>query len=226
MLVILENIFNDDAVDNLRRQVTEATWIDGRATAGAIAGQVKANLQLDDSDPGTKKLSELVSSQLMSTPQFISAALPELIYPPKFNCYRDGGHYGVHVDGSIMTHPDTGQSLRTDVSGTLFLSPPESYEGGELCIETEFGAQEVKLNAGDLVLYPSTSLHQVLPVTSGERVCAFFWIQSLVRSAEQRAMLYDMDSSIQRLSLLGAPAEQERTVLTGIYHNLLRQWAK
>jgi len=166
----------------------------------------------------------MILSRLSECPEFISAALPKRIYPSKFNCYRNGGHYGLHVDSSIMTLPD-GESLRTDISATLFLCDPDDYDGGELVVESQYGIQEVKLSAGDMILYPSTSLHEVRPVTRGERVCAFFWVQSMVRESQHRELLFDLDQSIQQLTKERGTDCPEVRRLTGIYHNLIRSWA-
>ncbi len=162
---------------------------------------------------------------LIGRPQVYALALADKIYPPKFNCYRDGGCYGTHVDSAIMTLPGSHDLLRTDLSASLFFEEPESYEGGILSVETEFGVQEVKLNADDMVLYPSSSLHQVTPVTQGQRVCAFFWIQSMVRDHSSRTMLYDLDQSIQTLTIELGADHDEVLRLSSVYHNLLRTWA-
>ena len=224
MLLPIENVLSAEEVLHFRQQLAAAPWQDGRASAGGQAMLVKDNLQLDDRSETAQTLRNVVLAHLASHPEFISAALPKKIFPPKFNCYQHGGHYGLHVDGAIMTLPD-GQTMRTDLSVTLFLCDPDEYEGGELVIDSHLGVQEVKLAAGDLILYPSTSLHRVEPVTRGERVCAFFWAQSMVRDDTRRAMLFEMDQTIQRLrARLG---ETEETVsLTGQYHNLLRMWSE
>lgn len=226
MLIVIPQILDADLVTAFRKKLSEATWVDGRETAGNLSHRVKQNLQLPAQDPTGVALGQQLVRLLSVHPVFLSAALPNLIYPPLFNCYREGGHYGTHVDGSIMPLPD-GRLLRSDLSATLFLREPDEYEGGELTIETAFGAQAVKLAAGDMVLYPSNSLHKVTPVTQGERVCAFFWIQSLVAETQQRSLLFDLDQSIQSLRST-AHNEQMATIvqLTGVYHNLIRTWAQ
>jgi PKHD-type hydroxylase len=224
LLIPIENVLSDQNVIDIRTKLADGEWQDGRASAGGIAARVKANLQLNDNTELASELRQVVLAALQSHPLITSAALPKKIYPPKFNCYRNGGCYGLHVDGSIMNLPN-GETLRTDISATLFLSDPEEYEGGELAIETQYGAQEVKLRAGDMVLYPSTSLHEVLPVTKGARTCAFFWFESLVRDNAKREILFDLDQSIQILTPKLSVDDLEVRRLSGIYHNLLRQWA-
>lgn len=225
MLITIENVFTSDEVLSVRRTLDDAKWIDGRSTAGPQAAKIKANEQLDDKNALAKTLGTQILSALGQHPRFMSAALPKAIFPPKFNRYSQGGHYGTHVDNAIMTHPVNGQLLRTDLSATLFFSEPSAYDGGELMIETSNGAQAIKLNAGDLVLYPSTSLHQVNPVTKGSRVCAFFWLQSMIKDNHQREMLFDLDQSIQTLSIERGETDAEVKRLTAVYHNLVRTWS-
>ncbi|MET0292397.1 MAG: Fe2+-dependent dioxygenase, partial [Steroidobacteraceae bacterium] len=218
-------VLTPEEVAEFRRKLDATTWTDGRATVGAQGAQVKRNQQLDPSDPVAQELSALILKRLSTHPQFFSATLPLRILPPLFNRYEGGGTYGLHVDGSVMRQAGTTQPLRSDVSCTLFLCEAEEYEGGELIVKDTYGEHEAKLAAGDLVIYPSTSLHQVLPVTRGARVCAFFWVQSMIRDDARRASLYELDQTIQALrSRLGeAP---ECVSLTGHYHNLLRLWAE
>lgn len=225
MLISIEKIFNSEQIQQIRSYLEEADWQDGKHTAGSIAQNVKTNLQLDDTKEPALSLSIEIVRQLSQNPVFISAALPNKIYPPKFNRYHDGGHYGNHIDGSLMQVPQSQQTLRTDLSATLFLSDPDEYEGGELTIQTQFGKQSVKLPAGDLVLYPSTSLHQVKPVTKGARFASFLWIQSLVRDNQQREYLYKLDQSVQNLTTELGNQHSEVVNLSGLYHNLMRQWA-
>ena len=222
MLIHIEQLLTTDEVKHCLTLLTEAEWSDGQSTAGGLARQVKHNLQLDDQLPQAIQVRQLIEHKLQQHPLFVSAALPHTIYPPKFNCYQKGGHYGPHVDGSVMSTPQG--PLRTDVSATLFFTAPESYEGGELVIETQYGAQSVKLDAGDMILYPSTSLHQVTPVTEGHRICSFLWVQSMVREAAQRELLFDLDQSIQTLTVERGADDHEVRRLSHIYHNLLRQW--
>jgi len=226
MLIVIEKVLTTAEVTQLRQQLDQAQWEAGSKTAGDVARLVKANQQLPDEGELAINLGNFILRKLGNHPLFVSAALPKTIYPPKFNRYADGGHYGVHVDSAVMQLPGMRDSLRTDLSATLFLSEPEEYNGGELVIEGKFGAQSVKLNAGDLVLYPSSSLHQVLPVTAGARVSSFFWIQSLVRDDAQRELLYDLDQSIQAIRMTADSPHGEVSRLTGIYHNLLRLWVE
>jgi PKHD-type hydroxylase len=226
MLIAIENVLSKDEVRQFRAHLDHAQWEDGAHTAGTLASLVKRNLQLADGSELADRLGEHILRKLGSHPTFISAALPQHIYPPKFNCYREGGTYGAHVDSALMRVPGTELTLRTDVSATLFLAEPDEYEGGELEIECPFGVQAVKLEAGDLVLYPATSLHRVTPVTRGARIASFFWIQSLVADEGARTLLHDLDQSIQGLRASGRSDDTDLLRLTGVYHNLLRRWAK
>lgn len=224
MLLHIPEVLSRDDVREMRRLLDTADWADGRATAGAQGAQVKRNLQLRADHPAAREIGDHILKVLAQHPQFISAALPRRTLQPLFNRYEGGGHYGFHVDGAIMRQAGSTEPLRSDVSTTLFLSDPDEYEGGELEVLDTYGSHEVKLPAGDLIVYPSTSLHRVQPVTRGARICAFFWTQSLVAQDSQRAMLYELDQTIQRLrARLGD--EAETTALTAHYHNLLRLWA-
>jgi len=226
MLTIVNNILSQSEVQQFREHLDKAAWQDGKATAGSLATQVKNNQQLaDEQSEVAVSLGNHILRKLGNHPQFTAAALPEKIYPPRFNRYEQGETYGPHVDGAMMVIPNTNISLRSDLSATLFLTEPDAYEGGELSIALEFGTQEVKLAAGDMVVYPSSSLHQVKPILSGVRTCAFFWMQSMVQRQEQRTLLYDLDQSIQTLTKHKAD-QAELTKLSQIYHNLLRQWAQ
>jgi PKHD-type hydroxylase len=225
MMLHIPAVLGAEEVRDFRRQLDAAEWSDGRATVGAQGAQVKRNQQLDPALPVAQALSRRILERLQGHPQFFSAALPLRILPPLFNRYAGGGEYGLHVDGAVMSQRDTRQLLRSDVSATLFLCEPEEYDGGELVVKDTYGEHEAKLPAGDLVLYPSTSLHQVLPVTRGARVCAFFWVQSMVREDSRRTQLYELDLAIQ--SLRGRLGEAPECVaLTAHYHNLLRLWAE
>ncbi|MFZ5529221.1 MAG: Fe2+-dependent dioxygenase [Pseudomonadota bacterium] len=224
MLITIENVLSKDEVRSFRARLDQADWQSGSATAGTLARNVKQNHQLVDGSELAVALGQHVLRQLGQVPLFISAALPSKIYPPKFNRYANGGTYGVHVDSAVMQIPGTSQSMRSDLSATLFLSEPDEYDGGELEIEDAFGAQAVKLEAGDLVLYPSSSLHRVTPVTRGARVASFFWIESLVRDDGARTLLFDLDQAIQGLTTKVAPDDAHLLKLTGTYHNLLRRW--
>ena len=226
MLITIDKVLSKEQVHQFRQQLDAADWNDGAATAGTLAKSVKRNHQLDDNSELCIALGNQIVRTLSQTPLFISAALPRVIYPPKFNRYADGGTYGAHVDSALMFLPGSSQQMRTDLSATLFLAEPEEYDGGELEVEGPFGVQAVKLSAGDMVLYPSTSLHRVTPVTRGARVASFFWIESLVQDEGERTLLFDLDQSIQQMTPLVAPDDMRLLQLTGVYHNLLRRWAK
>ena len=225
MLLHVPDVLTPDQVADLRRRLADAQWVDGRATVGEQGARVKRNRQLDEFSPTGQELGREVLKALLANPLYMSAALPLRHMPPLFNSYEGGEHYGLHVDGAIRSVPGTTLQMRTDLSCTLFLSGPEEYEGGELEIVDTYGTHEVKLPAGDLVLYPSSSLHRVHPVTRGARVASFFWVQSLVRDTAQRQMLFELDQNIQKLrARLGDV--QEVVGLTGHYHNLVRQWSR
>ncbi|MEZ5530689.1 MAG: Fe2+-dependent dioxygenase [Porticoccaceae bacterium] len=225
MLMVVEGVLDRQTAEHYRQHLeAEATWQPGSHTAGTQAVYVKANEQVVDGCDMAVTVGNSLLQVLGMHSLFMSAALPRKIFPPKFNRYQHGGYYGAHVDNAIMHLPD-GQLMRTDLSATLFLSDPESYDGGELAIETRYGVQELKLAPGDMVLYPSTSLHEVKPVTSGARVCSFFWIESLVRDSSQREILFDLDQSIQTLTVERGAQDQEVRRLSGVYHNLVRSWA-
>jgi len=226
MLISIDQVLTPDEVRAFRAELDTADWHDGAATAGTLAQSVKRNQQLEDGSPLAVRLGQHILRRLGSTPLFISAALPRSIYPPKFNRYAGGGTYGAHVDGAIMALPGSSQQMRTDLSATLFLAQPDEYDGGELEVEGPFGVQSVKLAAGDMVLYPSSSLHQVTPVTRGARVASFFWIESMVQDEGERTLLFDLDQSIQQLTPLVAADDARLVQLTGVYHNLLRRWAQ
>jgi PKHD-type hydroxylase len=202
-----------------------ANWIDGRVTAGHQSSQVKHNRQLPEDSEAARELGKIVVAAVSRNPLFISAALPNRIFPPLFNCYDVGNGFGTHVDNAIRVSATSGARVRTDVSVTLFLSEPDAYEGGELVVEDTYGAHSVKLAAGSLVLYPASSLHHVKPITRGRRIASFFWIQSMVRDDGQRALLFDLDNAIRRLGA-DHPSHPSVVQLTGVYHNLLRSWAE
>jgi PKHD-type hydroxylase len=223
MLTVIESVLDADEVHQFRAKLAGAAWIDGEQSAGSRSAAVKQNSQLDRVDPLGIALGEAILRKLGNHPLFVSATLAERIWPPVFNRYQDGGHYGTHVDSALMRSPEL--ALRSDLSATLFLSEPDEYEGGELVIEGEFGGQAVKLGAGDMILYPSSSLHQVTPVTRGVRICAITWIQSAVADASARAMLFDLDQSIQSLSVDRAVDNPDIDRLIHVYHNLVRRWA-
>lgn len=227
MLVHVPALLNSEQLGHFHRQLDadNAPWVDGRVTAGHQGIHVKQNQQIAEGSALAIELGNVVLVALERHPLFISAALPNRVYPPMFNRYQGGMHFGSHVDGSVRLLPGTGQKIRTDLSATLFLAPPSSYDGGELLIEDTYGTQTVKLAAGDMILYPASSLHRVNPVTRGTRLACFFWVQSMVRDDGQRRLLFDLDASIQHLVATGADGNAVLQ-LTGVYHNLLRQWAE
>ena len=224
MLLHVPDVLTADQVADLRLRLDATDWVDGRATVGEQGAQVKRNRQLDEFSPVGQALGRVVLQALMAHPLYMSAALPLRHMPPLFNRYEGGEHYGLHVDGAIRSVPGTTLQMRSDLSCTLFLADPHDYDGGELEIVDTYGTHAVKLPAGGLVLYPSSSLHRVHPVTRGSRVASFFWVQSLVREPAQRRMLFELDQNIQ--SLRQQVGDNEAVLgLTGHYHNLVRQWS-
>lgn len=227
MLLHIPNVLSADEVGYFRDRLAGAGWADGKLTAGHQSAQAKDNAQLPDSDPVARELGGRVLDALGRSPLFFSAVLPRRIFPPLFNRYAGGQSFGFHVDNAIRYERGANGApvpVRTDVSTTLFLSAPDEYDGGELVIQDTYGTQRVKLPAGDLVVYPGTSLHEVTPVTRGARLASFFWTQSLVRDAGQRRELFELDRAIQRLTVV-APGDPALVQLTGVYHNLLRRWS-
>jgi len=224
MLLRIPNVLNPEELAKLQDLMAKANWVDGKVTAGTQSAQVKRNMQLPEESEFAETSRKIVLQALSRNALFFSAALPKKIYPPLFNQYREGMDFGAHIDNAVRTHALTGNHVRTDISSTLFISPPESYEGGELVIEDTYGVQSVKLPAGDMVLYPGTSLHHVRPVSKGARIACFFWTQSMIRDDGQRTLLFDMDAAISTLRQEhGDSAAVIR--LTGNYHNLIRMWA-
>lgn len=224
MLLRIPNVLNPEELAKLQDLMAKANWVDGKVTAGTQSAQVKRNMQLPEESEFAETSRKIVLQALSRNALFFSAALPKNIYPPLFNQYREGMDFGAHIDNAVRTHALTGNHVRTDISSTLFISPPESYEGGELVIEDTYGVQSVKLPAGDMVLYPGTSLHHVRPVSKGARIACFFWTQSMIRDDAQRTLLFDMDAAISTLRQEhGDSAAVIR--LTGNYHNLIRMWA-
>ena len=221
MLLTIQNVLGASEVEALRQALEAAQWADGRITAGHQSALAKRNLQLPQDDERAQAMAGRVLEKLAAHPLFIAAALPHKVFPPLFNAYRDGMAFGNHIDNAIRGEQD---KLRTDVSCTLFLSEPGSYDGGELVVEDLYGSHSVKLAAGAMVLYPASSLHRVTPVTRGVRYAAFFWVQSLVRDPLQRRMLLDLDLAIQGLRRTHGESP-ELVSLSGLYHNLLRRWA-
>jgi PKHD-type hydroxylase len=229
MLITIPDILTAGQISEARKFLDEAEWIDGRVTAGHQSAQAKDNLQIPEGHPTARQLGATIVQALGKNLLFLSAALPLQVFPPLFNRYSGGQSFGTHVDNSIRQIPGTPHRIRTDLSATLFFAAPDEYDGGELVIEDTYGAKSVKLPPGHLVLYPSSSLHHVKPVTRGTRVCSFFWIQSMVRDDNKRSLLFDLDQGIQRLGRDlpdQASARQTAVRLTGVYHNLLRQWAE
>ncbi|MDZ7892567.1 MAG: Fe2+-dependent dioxygenase [Rhodoferax sp.] len=225
MLLHLPDLLTSDEVAHAQHLLKEAPWTDGRKGTGELARQVKNNEQLDHEGDIARSIRELVLRGLDRNTTFFSAALPKKVFPPRVNRYGGGSNfYGNHIDGAVRYMPESGQRLRTDVSCTVFLNDPEDYDGGELTIADTYGEKMVKLPAGHAVLYPGTSLHQVKPVTRGHRIACFFWIESLVRSDEQRRMLYELDMNLLAIRRRHGDSE-ETTALTGVYHNMLRMWA-
>lgn len=225
MLLQIANVLTPEDLQQIRQRVCHADWRDGRVTAGSQSAAVKNNQQLPEDCEAAQQARHWVSVALARNPMFVSGALPKKVYPPLFNRYAGAANaFGNHIDNAIRTHAVTAQHVRTDISCTLFLSDPESYDGGELVVQDTYGEQRIKRNAGDMVMYPGTSVHRVEPVTRGERLACFFWIESMVRHDAQRRLLYDMDMAI--LDLRKAGGDTAQTVsLTGCYHNLLRMWA-
>jgi len=224
MLLRVPQVLNADELKQMQSLMAAAEWVDGKVTAGTQSAQVKRNIQLPESSPEAEAARQIVLTALSRNALFFSAALPKKIYPPLFNQYRDGMDFGAHIDNAVRTHALTGLHVRTDISCTLFLADPDSYDGGELVVEDTYGQQMVKLPAGDMVLYPGTSLHHVRPVTRGARLASFFWLQSMIRVDAQRTLLFDMDAAIVTLrQQVGDNAAVIR--LTGNYHNLIRMWA-
>ena len=226
MLLPIPDILSTQELAHVRARLADADWADGRVTAGHQSAKAKDNTQLPEDSDVARELGGLVLAALARNSTFFSAALPRRIYPPLFNRYTGGQSFGYHVDHAVRYDRSQGvqQPVRTDLSATLFLSDPDSYDGGELVIEDTFGTQQVKLAAGSLVLYPGTSLHKVMPVTRGARVASFFWIQSLLREDAQRRLMFELDVSIRRLTQ-DVPEHPALVQLTGVYHNLLRRWS-
>jgi PKHD-type hydroxylase len=224
MLLHIPDVLDREQVMQLRGALETADWTDGRETVGAQGATVKRNRQLPDASPLRRELGAIVLAALAKHPLYHAATLPLRTLPPRFNRYEGGGHYGFHVDGAVMALPDA-QQLRSDISCTLFLSEPDDYDGGELIVSDTYGEHEVKLPAGDLIVYPSSSLHRVQDVTRGMRLASFFWVQSLIRDDSRRRLLFELDTSIQALTRSGADAAA-LLQLSGVYHNLLRQWAE
>jgi PKHD-type hydroxylase len=224
MLLPIPDVLTREQVISARRILEESEWVDGRVTAGHQSSRAKDNVQLPEDSPAARQLGEMILTALGKNALFISAALPQRVFPPLFNRYAGGQSFGTHVDNAIRQSQITGFRIRTDLSATLFLAGPDEYEGGELIVEDRYGSQSVRLPAGHMIMYPASSLHLVRPVTRGARVASFFWIQSMIRDDGQRTILFDLDTAIQRLTSERAD-HPSALQLTGVYHNLLRRWA-
>jgi PKHD-type hydroxylase len=223
MLLTIPEVLNPAQVSRALEVLNAAEWVDGRVTAGHQSARAKDNMQLPEGSPAARELGEMILNALGQNPLFISAALPLRVFPPLFNRYQGGQSFGTHVDNALRQIPGTSHRIRTDISATLFFAKPEDYDGGELIVEDTYGIHSVKLPAGHMVVYPSSSLHHVKPVTRGARIASFFWIQSMVRDDSQRSLLFDLDAAIQHINQTSSdPSASVR--LTGVYHNLLRRW--
>lgn len=225
MLLHIPRVLTESQVARGRARLEDAKWVDGRTTAGHLSARAKHNLQVAEGTPEARELGEVIVTALERTPLFMSAALPLRVFPPLFNRYEPGMAFGAHVDNAVRQVAGSPLRVRTDLSATLFLSRPEEYDGGELVIDDTYGAHSVKLPAGDLILYPATSLHRVSPVMRGVRLASIFWVQSMVADDGERSLLFDLDLAIGRVSE-SAPAHPAVVALTGCYHNLLRRWSE
>ena len=226
MMLAIPGVLQGDTLSHVRELVGEAAWIDGNATSGHQSAFAKQNRQLDEDSPAALQAGHAVLDALGASPLFVAAALPLKVFPPLFNLYGEGDRFDTHVDAAIRVKRGSDFRIRSDLSATLFLSDPESYDGGELVVEDTLGTHSVKLAAGDLILYPASSLHHVTPIIRGERLCAFFWIQSMVRDDGARRTLFDLDSAIQTIAADRGQDDAAMIKLTGVYHNLLRRWAE
>jgi PKHD-type hydroxylase len=225
MLLHIPDVLTSEQVSDARAKLEQAEWVDGRVTAGHQSALAKDNRQLPEGHAVARHVGEQILAALQQSALFIAAALPLRVFPPLFNCYQGGQSFGNHVDNAIRQVTGTAHRIRTDLSATLFLTGPDEYEGGELLVEDTYGVHRIKLPAGHMVLYPSTSLHSVRPVTKGARLASFFWIQSMIRDDGQRTLLFDLDTAIQRVGR-DRPDHPAVVQLTGVYHNLLRRWAE
>lgn len=224
MLLPIPNLLTPEQIQQARRIFDEAEWVDGSVTAGHQSARAKHNMQLPENSSAARQVGEMILAALGRNALFVSAALPLRVFPPLFNRYAGGQQFGTHIDNAIRQVTGTQHRIRTDLSATLFFAGPEEYEGGELVVEDTYGLHRVKLPAGDMILYPATSLHHVRPVTRGARIASFFWIQSMVRDDGQRSILFDLDVAIQKVNSEN-PEHATAVQLTGVYHNLLRRWA-
>jgi PKHD-type hydroxylase len=226
MLICVPDVLSKAEVAHFRAAMDAAAWEDGRSTAGAQSALVKKNEQLPPNGDVARRLGAAIVKALVANPLFVSASIPKQIFPPLFNRYGVGQHFGVHVDNAVRGDHLTGARIRTDLSVTLFLSEPQEYDGGELVVEDYYGSHRVKLPAGHLVLYPASSLHTVTPVTRGTRIASFFWLQSMIRDGHARSLVFDLDTAIQGLVARLGRDDADTVRLTGVYHNLIRYWAE
>lgn len=225
MLLTIPDVFTPAEAADARQLLERTEWVDGKVTAGYQSAKAKNNMQIPETHPAARQLGDKIVEALGRNPLFISAALPLRVFPPLFNLYQGGQSFGTHVDNAIRQVPGTPHRIRTDISATLFLTSPEDYDGGELVVEDTYGVHAIKLPAGQMILYPATSLHHVKPVTRGARISSFFWIQSMVRDDGRRTLLFDLDTGIQRVAR-DHPDSPAAVQLTGVYNNLLRQWTE
>lgn len=226
MIHHIPNVLTKEQVQYFRQEMANIEWIDGKKTTGSLSANVKNNQQLPEDHPLTQQLGDMILDALNQNTLFISAALPLKILPPYFNRYENGETFGFHVDNAIRWVQGSHSRIRTDLSCTVFLSEPDEYEGGELVVEDTYGYHEIKLPAGDLILYPSTSVHEVSPVSSGCRTASFFWLQSMIRDDADRHILFNLDQTIQNLRMQLGDQHEEVVKLTSLYHNLIRKWAE
>ncbi len=225
MMISIPGLLDAERLAHVRRLVTDAQWVDGNVTSGHQSALAKRNTQLPEDSAAAREAGAIVLEALGRSPLFIAAALPLKVFPPLFNSYEGGENFDIHVDNAIRIQRGTDFRIRSDLSATLFLSDPEDYDGGELTVEDQFGVQQVKLAAGDMILYPASSLHRVTPVTRGRRIASFFWIQSMVRDDNARRILFDLDQATQAVAADKGQSDRSVVQLTGVYHNLLRRWA-
>lgn len=226
MIHHIPNVLSKTQLQYFHQEIANIDWIDGKNTTGSLSAIVKNNQQLPENHPVTQQLGKIILDTVNQNALFISAALPLKILSPYFNRYENGETFGFHVDNAIRWDRETNSRIRTDLSCTLFLSEPEEYEGGELVVEDTYGYHEIKLPAGDLILYPSTSVHEVTPVTTGCRISSFFWLQSMIRDDSDRHTLFNLDQTIQNLRMQLGDSHPEVVKLTSLYHNLIRKWAE
>lgn len=226
MMIAIPEVLDAEAVARVRGLIDAAQWVDGNVTSGHQSALAKRNSQLPEDSAAAREAGQVIVEALGRTPLFVAAALPRKIFPPLFNRYGPGDGFGTHVDNAVRFQRGSDFRIRSDLSATLFLSEPDTYDGGELVVEDQFGVQAVKLPAGHMILYPASSLHKVEPITRGERVASFFWIQSMVRDDGARRILFDLDNAVQAVASDKGQGDPAVIQLTGVYHNLLRRWVE